>query len=201
MGTYTTNYNLFLPSIGEQGWGDLVNGNFTTIDTVMKGLSNNIGTLETEINAVEERVTILEAGEFESISAGTIIADTIKGDITACFNAVSLTSNEIGLVSFSSSKTLASANHNANGAWGYGTSTYTYRANPFVNIVTFTISALSGATGYLKLNGVTLLSGTGTVNNVTLSDGDTIVVNLSKTNSSGGGNNISMSWNCYLVNT
>ena len=60
MGTYTTNYNLFMPSIGEQGWGDLVNGNFTTIDTAMKGLSNNIGTLETEINAVEERVTTLE---------------------------------------------------------------------------------------------------------------------------------------------
>ena len=36
MGTYTTNYNLFLPSIGEQGWGMLVNGNFETIDTAMK---------------------------------------------------------------------------------------------------------------------------------------------------------------------
>lgn len=43
MGTYTANYNLFLPTIGEQGWGDLINGNFTTIDTTLKSLSNSIG--------------------------------------------------------------------------------------------------------------------------------------------------------------
>ena len=49
MGTYTTNYNLFMPTVGETGWGDLVNGNFTTIDTTMKSLNNSIGTLETEI--------------------------------------------------------------------------------------------------------------------------------------------------------
>ena len=73
MGTYTTNYNLFLPSIGEQGWGELVNGNFSTIDAAMKDLGNNIGTLETEINAVEGRVTVLEAGDFETINVvGTI---------------------------------------------------------------------------------------------------------------------------------
>ena len=40
MGTYTTNYNLFMPTIGEQGWGELVNGNFTTIDTAMKGFDD-----------------------------------------------------------------------------------------------------------------------------------------------------------------
>ena len=63
MGTYTTNYNLFMPSIGEQGWGDLVNGNFTTIDTAMKGLDARIGTLETDTDAVEERVTVIENGD------------------------------------------------------------------------------------------------------------------------------------------
>ena len=46
MGTYTTNYNLFMPTVGETGWGELVNGNFATIDTTMKSLSNRIGTLE-----------------------------------------------------------------------------------------------------------------------------------------------------------
>ena len=46
MGTYTTNYQLYTPSVGETGWGELVNGNFTTIDTAMKSLSNRIGTLE-----------------------------------------------------------------------------------------------------------------------------------------------------------
>lgn len=39
MGTYTTNKNLFMPTVGEQGWGDLVNGNFETIDTFLKPIS------------------------------------------------------------------------------------------------------------------------------------------------------------------
>ena len=76
MGTYTINYNLFLPSIGEQGWGDLVNGNFTTIDTAMKGLDTRIGTLETDMDTVEGRVTMLETGEFESVTT-----EIVKGDV------------------------------------------------------------------------------------------------------------------------
>ena len=40
MGTYTTNYNLFMPTVGEQGWGELVNGNFTIIDATMKGFDD-----------------------------------------------------------------------------------------------------------------------------------------------------------------
>ena len=77
MGTYTTNYQLYMPSIGEQGWGELVNGNFSTIDTTIKGLDTRVGTLETETDAVEERVTALEAGEFESADIGTLKVDSI----------------------------------------------------------------------------------------------------------------------------
>ena len=32
MGTYTTKLNLYKPSVGEQGWGELVNENFDKID-------------------------------------------------------------------------------------------------------------------------------------------------------------------------
>ena len=39
MGTYTINKNLYLPTIGEQGWGTLVNGNFETIDNFLKPIS------------------------------------------------------------------------------------------------------------------------------------------------------------------
>ena len=39
MGTYTTNKNLFMPSVGEQGWGTLVNENFSTIDTFLKPIT------------------------------------------------------------------------------------------------------------------------------------------------------------------
>lgn len=60
MGTYTTNYNLFMPSVGEQGWGELVNGNFTTIDTTMARLNTRIGTLETETDTLDSRIEALE---------------------------------------------------------------------------------------------------------------------------------------------
>lgn len=49
MGTYTTNYNLFMPTVGETGWGTLVNGNFTTIDTTMAKLNTRITALESVV--------------------------------------------------------------------------------------------------------------------------------------------------------
>ena len=89
MGTYTTNYQLFMPTVGETGWGTLVNGNFTTIDTTMSGLNTRVGTLETETDAVEERVTKLETGEFESINCtGTIVGNQLEGKDLACNNAI-----------------------------------------------------------------------------------------------------------------
>ena len=60
MGTYTANYQLYMPTVGEQGWGELMNGNLTTIDTTMKSLSNSIGTLETETDAFDSRIKALE---------------------------------------------------------------------------------------------------------------------------------------------
>lgn len=39
MGTYTTNKNLFMPTVGEIGWGTLVNGNFETIDNFLKPIT------------------------------------------------------------------------------------------------------------------------------------------------------------------
>ena len=80
MGTYTTNYNLFMPTIGEQGWGELINGNFTTIDTTMAGLNTRVGTLEIETTHIYGRVTTLEAGEFNSINcSGNIAANELLG--------------------------------------------------------------------------------------------------------------------------
>lgn len=50
MGTYTTNYNLYMPTVGEQSWGTLVNGNFSTIDTTMAGLNTRLTAVESEVN-------------------------------------------------------------------------------------------------------------------------------------------------------
>ena len=60
MGTYTANYNLYMPSIGEQGWGDLMNGNLTTIDTTMKGLNTRMGTAESNITSLKTRMGTAE---------------------------------------------------------------------------------------------------------------------------------------------
>ena len=95
MGTYTTNYNLFMPTVGEQGWGELVNGNFTTIDTTMKSLSNSIATLETEADAVEKRVTVVE----NKIGTGAYVANA-KLPIMAKFTT---TDEGYGVVSIANS--------------------------------------------------------------------------------------------------
>ena len=78
MGTYTTNYNLFLPSIGEQGWGELVNNNFSTIDTAMKGLDTRLTTCESTDVSYNTRLETLEAGEFETINGNNGIFDVIQ---------------------------------------------------------------------------------------------------------------------------
>ena len=155
MGTYTANKNLYMPSVGEQGWGDLMNTNLSTIDNFLKPITvsgstytftgnhvgnqsggsisatsisnsgtltqtgtstftgkitanggigtkaltatsiSNSGTLTQTgtstftgkitanggVNDYEERITTLEAGEFETINAGTINATNIYGTV------------------------------------------------------------------------------------------------------------------------
>ena len=66
MGTYTTNYNLFMPTVGEQGWGDLVNGNFTTIDTTMAGLNTRLTAVESEVNGNLSCTSVTTSGTITS---------------------------------------------------------------------------------------------------------------------------------------
>ena len=68
MGTYTANYNLFMPTVGETGWGTLVNTNFSTIDTAMKSLSNRVTAVENEVNGNLSCTSVTASG---TISAGT----------------------------------------------------------------------------------------------------------------------------------
>ena len=85
MGTYTTNYNLFMPTVGEQGWGTLVNGNFTTIDTTMKGLDARITTVENEVNGNLSCASVITSGTITS--TGVINANGgIKGNATTATN-------------------------------------------------------------------------------------------------------------------
>ena len=59
MGTYTPNYNLYMPSIGEQGWGNLVSNNFEILDTNLNNLQNHINTINTQIDTINENLTTL----------------------------------------------------------------------------------------------------------------------------------------------
>ena len=106
MGTYTTNYNLFMPSIGEQGWGDLVNGNFATIDTTMKSLSNSVASLDSRLDTVETYGSRITAIENEVNGALSCTSITTSGTITSTGK---ITGNGgIGTTSLTTSSTITS---------------------------------------------------------------------------------------------
>ena len=86
MGTYTTNLNLYMPTVDEQGWGTLVNGNFTTIDTTLNGLNTRLTTVENEVNGNLSCTSVTTSGTITStgiinanggLKGGTITGTTI----------------------------------------------------------------------------------------------------------------------------
>ena len=84
MGTYTTNKNLFMPSVGETGWGELVNGNFETIDNFLKPISLSGSTYTFTGNHVGN-----QSGGSVSATTGTF-----SGAVTgATFNGVPIKLN------------------------------------------------------------------------------------------------------------
>lgn len=104
MGTYTTNYNLFMPTVGETGWGELVNGNFTTIDTTMKRFDDVLSKMTWN----GDNVTFpgkVAATEFVGILNGSLNGKHIINNIT--------TSNRgIGTINVSGINTASSATVN-----------------------------------------------------------------------------------------
>ena len=102
MGTYTTTYNLFLPTIGEQGWGELVNGNFTTIDTTMAGLNTRLTAVENEVNGALSCTSVTTSGTITS--TGKITANgglAVTGGITSNLTG-NVTGNVTGKIIISS---------------------------------------------------------------------------------------------------
>lgn len=82
MGTYTTNYQLYMPSVGEQGWGTLINGNFTTIDTTMKELNNRLTAVENEVNGALSCTSVATSGTITSTGLITANGGVTGGTIT-----------------------------------------------------------------------------------------------------------------------
>ena len=94
MGTYTANYQLYMPTIGEQGWGELINGNYQTIDTTMKSLSNRITAVENEVNGALSCTSVTTSGKVTANGGLSSTTGTFSGAVTATsFNGVVLKSS------------------------------------------------------------------------------------------------------------
>ena len=105
MGTYTANYQLYMPTVGEQGWGDLMNGNLTTIDTTMKSLSNRITTcesygaritaIENEVNGALSCTSVTASGKITGNGGIAGTTGTFSGAVTGTsFNGATITSTK-----------------------------------------------------------------------------------------------------------
>lgn len=104
MGTYTTNKNLFMPTVGETGWGTLVNENFSIIDTFLKPIT------------VSGSTYTFTGSHVGNQSGGTITATKITNSGTLT-NTGKITGNGgIGTTSLTTSSTITSTGIvNANG--------------------------------------------------------------------------------------
>ena len=107
MGTYTTNYQLYIPTVGENGWGTLVNENFTTIDTTMKSLSNRITAVENEVNGALSCTSVTTSGKVTANSGITSTTGTFNGAVTgSTINGASITSTKFNGVTIKNSGTI-----------------------------------------------------------------------------------------------
>ena len=94
MGTYTPNYNLYMPSIGEQGWGELVSNNFEILDTNLNDLQNqittNLNNLQDQIDVIDTNIgngtrTLTLTGNssyFQQYREGNVYVTYINGNYT-----------------------------------------------------------------------------------------------------------------------
>ena len=94
MGTYTPNYNLYMPSIGEQGWGELVSNNFEILDTNLTNLqtqiTTNLNNLQDQIDAIDTNIgngtrTLTLTGNsqyFQQYWDGNVYITYINGNYT-----------------------------------------------------------------------------------------------------------------------
>ena len=165
MGTYTTNYQLFMPSIGEQGWGELVNGNFTTIDITMGDLNTRLTAVENEVDGNLSCTSVTTSGTITStglITANGGIKGNLNGNATTATTATKANGINMPTLSYSGTFTidLKSGTDYTLGQTFYAT----FLSSPFP--FSGKISAkYSGTQGYIEVissNGKTTLTLTNT---------------------------------------
>ena len=117
MGTYTTNLELYKPSIGEQGWGTLVNENFDKIDAA----SSITGTIQMYAGTTAPSGWLICNGQAVSRTTYAALYAVIgttygAGDGSTTFNVPNLVnrtvrgSNSLGKTGGSDTVTLSTAN-------------------------------------------------------------------------------------------
>ena len=83
LGTYTPNYNLYMPEVGETGWGNLVSNNFEILDTNLNDLQNQIDTINTNIGDGTRVLTSIEyPSNFQQYWEDTVYITYINGNYT-----------------------------------------------------------------------------------------------------------------------
>ena len=100
MGTYTTNKELYKPSVGETGWGTLVNGNFETIDNFLKPITVSGSTYtftgnqkggSVSATSITNSGTLTNTGKITANGGITGTIGTFSGAVTgASFNGVDI---------------------------------------------------------------------------------------------------------------
>ena len=185
MGTYTTNYNLFMPTIGEQGWGMLVNENFSTIDTTMKSLSNRITAVENEVNGALNCTSVTTSGKVTANGGVETTSLTTSGTITSTGQIIAnggiklengilylLHNTTAGLLYFNADKDLG-LNKGGSGSFTFTIPNGSIR--PIATSFTITLTGsigLSGSSSYygsytVKEGSTTIKSGTVTTTSAT----------------------------------
>ena len=102
MGTYTANKNLYMPTVGEQGWGTLMNTNLSTIDTFLKPITVSGSTYTFTGSHVGN-----QSGG--SISATSITnSGTLTNTGTSTFTGKITANGGIGTTSLTTSSTITS---------------------------------------------------------------------------------------------
>ena len=183
MAKTTANFGLIKPERSDNYSVDVMANNMDIIDAMIAP--------KTETDAVEERVTALEAGNFTNITTTGDV--TVNGDlkVTGSLGRLTEESGVISAIKFSNSIELVKDSKK----------TYTYSSNPIANTVYFKFMYGTGSnnvsgSAYLKINGVTFytFSKSGVASSyvyestgsVELHDGDVI-------EASAGGSGVTMS--------
>ena len=171
LGTYTTNLNLYKPTIGENGWGTLVNENFDKIDMA----SSVTGAIQLFAGSSAPNGWLICNGQ--AISRTTyaalfaVIGTTYGvGDGSTTFNVPNLVnktvrgSNSLGKTGGADTITLSTANLPAHthGAGSYsavsnGAHTHTYALSTSSAVSKVTLN--TGLFGTVTTNGTTSSSG------------------------------------------